>query len=176
MCFTYDFFFPQNQRIITVGKDLQDLQVSCQANTKMPTKPCPKVQYLHILEHLQRRSLHHPPEQPVEEPDHSCSKEFFLNIQLKSPQFNTESKDHVIPACWSLEGIFSPTPLQRQCHPQQVTQGYNVWVVLESLQERRLHDFSRQPTLGLWHPYSKEFFLPQLQFASVALCPVTGHN
>jgi len=55
-----------------------------QPNTTMPAKPCPKVQYLHIILTPPGMGLNHFPRQPIPMLDHSFSK-FFLISNLNLP-------------------------------------------------------------------------------------------
>jgi len=54
----------------------------------MPAKPCPEVP---VFEPLQGWGLHHCPGQPGPRPDHSFSKEIFLNIQSEPPLMQLEA-------------------------------------------------------------------------------------
>jgi len=80
-----------------------------------------------------------------------------------------------------LWGSSSPNPLPKQGHLQQAAQDL-VWVGLEYLQRRRLHNLPGQPVPVLRHPQREAILphiqmeLPVFQFVPIAPCPVAGHH
>jgi len=94
----------------------------------------------------------------------------------------TESQNHrMVGVGRDLCGSSSPTPVLKQDHLEQAAQDH-VWVGLEYLQRRRLHNLSGQPVPVLRHPQREEVLphvqteLPVPQFVPIAPCPVTRHH